>query len=89
VRNVWVDSQSFLEVKMNGVPRRLDGKPGPVQIYLRDYGRVNGLMVPHALETVVHGFKPSHKIVSVNTKLEDSPFEPTPAPIPTPASLAK
>ena len=78
VRHVWVDSQSFLEVKIDGVPRRMDGRPRPVQVYLRDYKQVNGLMVPYTLETVVEGFKPGHKMVietvSVNPKLEDSHF---------------
>lgn len=26
----WIDAQSFLDVKVEGVPRRLDGKPHPV-----------------------------------------------------------
>lgn len=78
LRHVWVDSQSFLEVKIDGVPRRMDGRPRPVQIYLRDYKAVNGLMFPYTLETVVQGFQPSHKMtietVTVNPKLEDSLF---------------
>jgi hypothetical protein len=49
-----------------------------VQVYLRDYKAVNGLMVPYTLETVVEGFQPSHKMVIesvlVNPKLEDSLF---------------
>ena len=78
VRHVWVDSQSFLEVKIDGTPRRMDGKPRPVQVYLRDYKPVNGLMVPYTLETVVEGYNPSRKMVIesvlVNPKLEDSLF---------------
>ena len=78
VRHVWVDSQSFLEVKIEGTPRRLDGKFRPVQVYLRDYKSVNGLLVPYTQETLVEGYKPSHKMiiesVVVNPTLEDSRF---------------
>ena len=78
VRRVWVDSKSFLEIKMDGVPRSMDGKPRPVHIYMRDYRPVSGLMVPYTIETEVEGFKPSHKMVieavKVNPKLEDSIF---------------
>jgi hypothetical protein len=78
VRHLWVDRQTFLEVKVEGVPRRIDGKMRPVEIYYRDYKSVNGLIVPYILETAVEGVKQSHKItiesVVVNPKLEDSLF---------------
>lgn len=78
VRHVWVDSQTFLEVKIEGVPRRMDGKMRSAKIYYRDYRNVNGLMVPYVLETTVQGVKQSHKMtienVAVNLKLDDSLF---------------
>jgi outer membrane lipoprotein-sorting protein len=78
VRHVWVDTQTFLEVKIEGVPRRMDGKMRPVEIYFRDYRPVNGLMVPYVLETTVEGVKQSNKMniesVVVNPKLEDALF---------------
>jgi outer membrane lipoprotein-sorting protein len=78
VRHLWVDAQTFLEVKIEGVPRRMDGKMRPVEIYYRDYKSVNGLIVPYVLETIVQGAKQSHKMtiesVVVNPKLEDSLF---------------
>ena len=51
--HVWIDSQTFLEVKMEGQPRRLDGSEHPVEIYFRDYRAVNGLQIPFLLETRV------------------------------------
>lgn len=51
--HVWIDSQTFLEAKMEGQPRRLDGTYHPVEIYYRDYRRVNGLGIPFVLETKV------------------------------------
>ena len=42
VRRLWVDAQTFLETKIEGVPRRMDGKMRHVEIYFRDYKNVNG-----------------------------------------------
>jgi hypothetical protein len=53
VVHVWIDAQTFLETKIEGQPRRLDGKMHPVEIYYRDYREVNGLQVPYLLETKV------------------------------------
>jgi len=78
VRNVWVDGQSFLDLKVDGEPRKLDGRPHAVAVYLRDYKRDQGLMIPHLQETVVQGVQGSEKItietVAVNPKLDDARF---------------
>jgi outer membrane lipoprotein-sorting protein len=78
VRHIWVDSQTFLEVKIEGAPRRMDGRMRQVEIYYRDYKDVSGLKVPHVLETSVQGVKRSYKMVFetvlVNPKLDDSLF---------------
>jgi outer membrane lipoprotein-sorting protein len=77
--HVWVDAQTFLEIKQDGAPRRLDGKYHPVAIYFRDYQPVQGLLVPFVTETVVEGIKQTHKMkiekVVVNPALEDSLFD--------------
>jgi hypothetical protein len=85
VRRLWIATQTFLEVKIEGVPRRMDGKMRPVEIYYRDYKPVNGLMVPYVLETKVQGARQSHKMtiesVVVNPKLDDAFFaKPQPQP---------
>ena len=49
--DVWLDAQTFLETKMSGQPRRLDGIYHPVEIYFRDYHQVNGIQIPFVLET--------------------------------------
>ena len=87
--HVWIDAQTFLEAKMEGQPRRLDGTDHPVEVYFRDYQSENGLQIPHVLETRVLpvtktalGLRdtpvPPEKIiiekVTVNPKLEDSLF---------------
>lgn len=76
--HVWVDAENFLELKVEGTPRRLDGKYHPVAIYLRDYRTVNGLVMPYLLETTVEGVKDTEKIeieeVVSNPKLDGSQF---------------
>lgn len=78
VHHLWVDAQSFLEVKLEGFPRVLDGKPHGVEVYYRNCGPAAGVKVPYLLETVVAGVKPSRKMVIetvvVNPKLEDRAF---------------
>lgn len=78
VRHVWVDGQSFLDVQVEGDPRKLDGRPRAVVIYQRDFRRDQGLMIPHLLETAVEGGKKTEKIsiegVAINPKLDDSRF---------------
>lgn len=53
VTHLWIDTQTFLEAKVEGQPRRLDGKMHPVEIYYRDYRAVDGLQIPFLLETRV------------------------------------
>ena len=77
VRHVWVDAQTFLEVKMDG-SRRMDGKQRPMATYFRDYKTVDGLKIPFTVETRVEGVKDPHSIyvdkVALNAKLTDSRF---------------
>src|SRR6267143_1640394 len=85
----WIDAQTFLEAKVEGQPRRLDGVYHPVEVYYRDYRPVSGLQIPYLLETKVlpvartaQGFKdppvPAEKIiiekVVVNPKLDENHF---------------
>jgi hypothetical protein len=78
VQHIWVDAQTFLDVKIEGTPRRLDGRFHPVATYMRDYRSVNGLLIPYVNETAVEGVRQTEKIlvekVVVNPKLEDSHF---------------
>ena len=78
VRRAWIDAGSFLEVKEDGAPRKLDGKMHPVAVYLRDYKAEQGLMIPRTIETAVQGVPKTEKImvdsVVINPKLDDSRF---------------
>ena len=78
VQHVWIDTQSFLDVRVEGSPRRLDGKMHSVSINQRDFRAVQGLMVPYLLETSVEGDHRTHRMfvesVTVNRALDDARF---------------
>jgi hypothetical protein len=68
--HVWIDAQTFLEAKIEGQPRRLDGTYHPVEVYYRDYRPVNGLQIPFVLETRVL------PVGKTATGLRDTPVPP-------------
>jgi len=79
VQHIWVDAQTYLEVKIDGFPRQLDGKLHPVEIYFSEYRPApGGIVVPYLYETKVEGVKQTEKIqiesVLVNPKLDDTLF---------------
>lgn len=89
VIHVWIDAQTFLESKIDGQPRELDGKMHSVEIYYRDYREVDGLKIPFVLETRVVPLAPGNRAtheppyppekiqidhVSVNPKLDAARF---------------
>ena len=78
IRHVWIDTQSFLDVKVEGTPRRMDGRMRAVWVYQRDFRPVQGVQMPFLLETAVDGYPGSHKMViekvAVNPRLDDALF---------------
>ena len=78
VRRVWIDAQNFLDVKVEGTPRRMDGRMRSVWVYQRDFRSVQGVMVPFVLETAVEGYSGTHKMilekVALNPPLDDALF---------------
>jgi hypothetical protein len=78
-RNLWIDAASFLELKMEGEPRKLDGKQHNVAVYFRDYKTDHGLTTPRVQETAVGGVKQTYKMtisrVAVNEPMDDSLFQ--------------
>ena len=68
--HVWVDAETFLEAKMDGQPRVLDGTEHPVEVYYRDYRAVDGLKIPFVLETRVL------PVAKNSLGLRDSPVPP-------------
>lgn len=78
VHHIWIDATSFLDVKVEGLPRRMDGKMRTVWIYQRDFRAVQGVMVPYLYETTNEGSPQGHKMViesvAVNPSLDDARF---------------
>jgi outer membrane lipoprotein-sorting protein len=78
VARVWVDAESFLDVKLSGTPKRMDGKMRDVYVYQRDFRTVQGVTIPFLLETAVDGYRDTHKMVietvAINPKLDDALF---------------
>ncbi|MEA3152017.1 MAG: hypothetical protein QOD56_2956 [Gammaproteobacteria bacterium] len=78
-RSLWVDAGSFLELKVEGEPRKLDGKLHNVAVYFRDYKTDHGLTTPRLQETVVEGVKEPYKMtisrVAVNEPIDDALFQ--------------
>lgn len=77
VRHVWVDTQTNLELRSD-TTRQVNGKPRTVWTYYRDYRPVEGLQIPHTLETMVEGIPTAEQIlidkVEVNPPLPESRF---------------
>ena len=78
VEHVWIDAHSFLDVKLEGAPRRMDGRVHTVWIYQRDFRPVGGVTVPFVLETAVDGYRETHKTtiskITLNPKLAQTVF---------------
>jgi outer membrane lipoprotein-sorting protein len=84
-RKVWIAADTFLEVKMEAEPRKLDGRMHDVSVYFRDYLTEGGVKLPKVLETVVEGHKNKHDAISthkmsiehvaVNAVIDDAQFE--------------
>jgi Outer membrane lipoprotein-sorting protein len=77
VRHVWVDAESFLDVEVDGT-RQVGTRARKMTTILRDYRKVDGVMIPFLMETTGEGIKQSEKIViekaTVNPDLPDSRF---------------
>jgi len=78
-RTIWIDGTSFLELKIEGEPKKIDGKMRTTSVYFRDYKTENGLTMPRLLETVYEGTKVSRKLkiakVTANEPLQDALFQ--------------
>ena len=77
-QHIWIDQKSFLDVKVEGTPRQMDGRMHAVWVTQRDFRKVDGVMLPFELVTVVDGYPDRHWMqlekVTVNPKLDYSRF---------------
>jgi hypothetical protein len=94
-RHVWVDAETFLDVKIDGI-RQFGDRTWPVETFFSDFRKVGNVLVPYEIQTSVGGVHTMERIVLakviVNAPLEGARFtlprapEPTPGEAPTPAS---
>ena len=77
-RHLWVDAKTFLEVKVDGEPRKMDGRMRNVSVFYRDFKTEKGLAMARTLETRVQGVKQPYKIsiesVTVNPSVDETLF---------------
>ena len=50
-RRMWIDAQTFLDVRVDRPSTSPLTKGAPVSIYYSDYRSIDGVMIPHAIES--------------------------------------
>ena len=63
VIHVWLDAASFLDVQIDGVPKRMDSRLHDVKVVQRDFRNVNGMVMPFVLETRIDGISGGHRML--------------------------
>jgi len=80
VHQVWIDAQSFLELKYARTAQLPSGAIGTVLVYYRDYRTVNGLTLPMIIETGDATGQHSNRMiierVAFNPPVDDAAFAP-------------
>ena len=76
--DVWIDAQTFLDVKYDRTSYSATGAPGIVSVFYRHYKTVEGLEIPSVLEIGVGSSKAPDKMViekiAINPPLDDQEF---------------
>ncbi|HEY6095065.1 MAG TPA: hypothetical protein VIU93_08970 [Gallionellaceae bacterium] len=82
--HVWIDAQTFLEVKYDRESRNAFGMTGTVSVFYRNYQAIEGLQIPLLLETGAGAAKAMDKMVIdrivLNPALDDRTFAKPAAP---------
>ncbi len=78
-QRVWIDAESFLEVKYDRPTRDAAGRPTTLPVYLRNYQTYEGLQIPFTIETGAPGGGPVVdrlviERVAINAILPDGMF---------------
>jgi hypothetical protein len=76
-RHVWVDTETFLDVKIDGT-RQIGDRVWPIETLFDDFRKVGSVQVPYQIETTVGGVHTMESVklikVVLNAPLEDSLF---------------
>ena len=78
-QRVWIDAETFLEVKYDRPARDPAGRPTTVAVYLRNYKSFDGLQIPFTIETGAAGGGPAVdrlviERIAVGARLADGMF---------------
>jgi outer membrane lipoprotein-sorting protein len=75
---VWVDAETFLELRDDREVRNAAGRTGVVSVFFRDYRAQDGLQMPRTVETVSASGQETNRLViekvDVNPRLDDQAF---------------
>jgi outer membrane lipoprotein-sorting protein len=82
--HVWVDAETFLELRYDREFRNARGAPAVASVYYRDYRTFEGLQVPLVIETSAAASQARDKLViervALNPKFDDRMFARPPEP---------
>lgn len=92
LHRVWVDAQTFLEVRHDREYRNAAGQPAMATVLYRDYRTFEGLQMPVVIETGIGVGKPTNRLiierVALNPELDDGMFAKPAVPVPRRAGAA-
>jgi len=81
-QRVWVDEQSFLEVRHDRTGHGAEGAGSLVTVYFRDYRDFQGLKMPTVIETTAGPGRPANRLiierVALNPELDETAFDKPP-----------
>ncbi|MFC5475525.1 hypothetical protein [Paraherbaspirillum soli] len=82
--HMWIDAQTFLDIKYDRETRNPKGQPVTVSVFYRNYQSVEGLQIPLLIETGVGATPRTNKLViekvALNPPLDDWRFAKPDAP---------
>jgi outer membrane lipoprotein-sorting protein len=78
-QSVWIDAQTFLDIRYDRTTRHSLGQSGTVSVFYRNYRAFEGLQIPLSIETASAPGKPPSKLVIdkvvLNPRLADHAFD--------------
>jgi hypothetical protein len=75
--HVWIDAESFLELKSDSGLGGLAGQPGTASVFYRNYQTVEGLKLPFTIESRAGSREPDRMVIDrvvLNQPLDDRMF---------------
>jgi outer membrane lipoprotein-sorting protein len=78
-RHIWIDAQTFLDLKYDREGHLANGHTGTISVFYRDYRTIDGVRMPMTIETIAQGGRATERVVvewvTLNPSLSDAHFE--------------